>query len=313
MIRFISMRILSTLPVVFVVAVVVFLLARLIPGDPATIIGGEYATEQEVESIRIALGLDKPMLHQFTYWLGRLAVGDLGTSVFSDVPVSQLILQRAEPTISLAISTLVIALPLALTLGILSAWRAGRFLDQLLMLFAVVGFSVPVFILGFGLVYVFAMKLHIVPVQGFTPIGAGFGPFIQSMALPASALALAYTAILSRTTRSSMLEVMGEDFNRTARAKGLSEGGVLLRHTLRNASIPILTMVGISVAGLLSGSVVIENLFNIPGIGRLLIDAVSKRDYPIIQGVILVFSLIYVLINLLVDILYAVVDPRIRY
>lgn len=313
MLKFVAKRLLSTLPVIFVVALIIFILSRLIPGDPAAILAGEFAGQDAVDEIRTKLGLDQPIWIQFWLWLGNIVTGDLGTSVFSDTPVSTLILQRVEPTLSLALFTLILALPTAIAIGIISAWYAERSIDRTLMLASVIGFSMPVFVVGFCLVYVFAMKLQVVPVQGYVSISQNFGGFFRTMILPATTLAIAYTALLSRITRTSILEVKEEDFNRTARAKGVSESGVMFRHTLRNAAIPILTIIGISLASLLSGSVVVENMFNIPGVGRLLLDSVAKRDYPVIQGIILSFSLLYVFINLMIDLLYAVVDPRINY
>jgi peptide/nickel transport system permease protein len=250
---------------------------------------------------------------RFLIWLGQLGRGDLGVSIFSSIPVSQLILQRAEPTVSLALATLTIAIPTAIFIGVVGAWKAGKWLDRAVMLFAVVGFSTPIFVLGYCLIYLFAIELDLVPVQGFASIGQGVGPFVRSMILPAVTLAVVYVALLARITRTSMLEVLHEDYVRTARAKGVSEIKVLLFHGLRNAAVPIVTMIGISTALLISGSVVVESVYNLPGIGRLLIDAIVKRDYPVIQGVVLTFSFLYVVVNLLVDIAYAFLDPRIRY
>jgi len=303
MVIFVAKRLLATIPVILVVAVIIFLLLFLTPGDPAIVLAGDHATVDDIARIRTQLGLDQPIYLRFLIWLGQLGRGDLGMSIFSSIPVSQLILQRAEPTVSLALATLTIAIPTAIFLGVVGAWKAGKWLDRAVMLFAVVGFSTPIFVLGYCLIYLFAIELDLVPVQGFASIRQGVGPFVRSMILPAVTLAVIYVALLARITRTSMLEVLHEDYVRTARAKGVSEIKVLLFHGLRNAAVPIVTMIGISTALLISGSVVVESVYNLPGIGRLLIDAIVKRDYPVIQGVV----------NLLVDIAYAFLDPRIRY
>jgi peptide/nickel transport system permease protein len=313
MVIFVAKRLLATIPVILVVAVIIFLLLFLTPGDPAIVLAGDHATVDDIARIRTQLGLDQPIYLRFLIWLGQLGRGDLGMSIFSSIPVSQLILQRAEPTVSLALATLTIAIPTAIFLGVVGAWKAGKWLDRAVMLFAVVGFSTPIFVLGYCLIYLFAIELDLVPVQGFASIRQGVGPFVRSMILPAVTLAVIYVALLARITRTSMLEVLHEDYVRTARAKGVSEIKVLLFHGLRNAAVPIVTMIGISTALLISGSVVVESVYNLPGIGRLLIDAIVKRDYPVIQGVVLTFSFLYVVVNLLVDIAYAFLDPRIRY
>jgi peptide/nickel transport system permease protein len=313
MMGFIAKRLLATLPVILVVAMIVFLLLYLTPGDPAVVLAGDLATADDVARIRSHLGLDQAVYLRFAIWLLHLIKGDLGVSVFSNLPVTELIMQRAEPTLSLALTSLVIALPMAITLGVLAAWRAGGWLDRAMMLFAVIGFSMPIFVLGYCLVYLFSIELEFFPVQGFTSLRQGLGPFLRTMILPAVTLSVVYIALLARMTRTSMLEVMHEDFIRTARAKGVKEIDVLLFHGLRNAAVPIVTMIGISTALLISGSVVVESIYNLPGIGRLLVDAIVKRDYPVIQGVVLIFSFLYVVVNLLVDLAYAFLDPRIRY
>jgi peptide/nickel transport system permease protein len=246
-------------------------------------------------------------------WISNLAQGDLGTSIFSRKPVTELIVQRAEPTIALTTTTLVVAISIAITAGVLAAWKVGTWLDRGVMIFAVMGFSVPVFVVGYGLVYLFAMQLKWLPVQGYAPIADGVLPFLRHLVLPSIALGLAYVALIARITRTSMLEVLSEDYIRTADAKGVATRPKLIRHALKNAAVPIATVIGIGVALLIGGVVITESVFNIPGIGRLTVDAILKRDYPIIQGIILVFSGIYVLINLAVDMLYTVLDPRIRY
>jgi peptide/nickel transport system permease protein len=306
-------RILATIPVMLVVAVVVFLLLHFSPGDPAAIIAGDSATTDDIDRIRAQLGLDRPLLVQFTSWIVQLAQGDFGVSVFNNRPVSSLIAQRLEPTLSLSLLTMLIAVVLAIPLGVIAAWKAGTWIDRLIMAFAVVSFSFPVFLIGYFLVFGFALEWRLLPVQGYRPLADGFVPFIRHLILPALTLGLVYTALLARMTRSTMLEVLNEDYIRTARAKGLGITPVLLQHALKNAAVPIVTTIGIGVALLIGGVVVTESVFAIPGIGRLTIDAVLQRDYPVIQGVILAASFAYVLVNLLIDLSYTLLDPRIRY
>jgi peptide/nickel transport system permease protein len=313
MLAFCAKRTLSLIPVIAVVSVVVFLLLRLSPGDPALVIAGDNADAATIERIRSALGLNEPLTTQFFIWASKMLRGDLGISIFSNIPVTQLIGQRVEPTVSLAVTTLIFAIVVAVPLGTLAGATAGSWLDRTLMVVSVLGFSIPAFVLGYCLIYVFSIKLGVLPVQGFTSIRIGLLPFLRSIALPTMTLGLAYLVLIARITRASVLEMMGEDFIRTARAKGVRERLVVTRHALRNAAIPILTVIGIGIALLIGGVVVIETVFNIPGIGRLVVDAILKRDYPVIQGVILLFSGVYVLINLAIDIGYAFLDPRVRY
>jgi peptide/nickel transport system permease protein len=313
MIAYIVRRLLATIPVMLLVAVIVFLLVHLAPGDPASVIAGDNATSDQIARIRQTLGLDEPLWRQFAIWISHVVQGDLGQSLFWNRPVSDLILQRAEPTISLALTTLAFAVILALTLGVLAAWKAGTALDRAVMGIAVTGFSVPVFVVGYLLVYVFAIELKWLPVQGYRPIAEGFWPWLERLILPSVALGLAYTALIARITRTTMLEVLSEDYIRTAEAKGVATRPMLLKHALKNAAVPIVTIIGIGVALLIGGVVITETVFNLPGIGRLVVDAIARRDYPIIQGVILVFSFVYVLVNLAVDLSYTLFDPRVRY
>ncbi|MEJ0019880.1 MAG: ABC transporter permease [Acetobacteraceae bacterium] len=313
MLAFIVRRVLATIPVMLVVAVVVFLLLHLSPGDPAAIIAGDSATDADIERVRATLGLDRPLIVQFGLWLGGLLRGDLGVSVFSKLPVLSLITQRLEPTGMLAIATMSFAILVALPLGIIAAWKAGTWIDHLVMGVAVFAFSAPVFLIGYALVYQFARQWRILPVQGYTPIGENFTSFWQHLVLPALSLGLIFAALLARMTRSTMLDVLNEDYIRTARAKGLAPRTVLIRHALKNAAVPIVTTIGLGIALLIGGVVVAESVFAIPGIGRLTIEAVTQRDYPVIQGVILMASFVYVLINLAIDVAYAFLDPRIRY
>ena len=296
-----------------VVGIFVFSLLHLAPGDPAAIIAGDNATEANVARIRASLGLDRPLLEQFASWGWATLRGDLGVSMFSGIPVTRLVEQRIGPTVSLALATMLVAISVAITLGILAAWKAGSLLDRAVMALAVTGFSVPVFVVGYILVYFFALQWHWLPVQGYVPLSEGFWPWARHLVLPSVALGMAYVALIARITRASMLEVLAEDYIRTASAKGVATLPMLLRHALKNAAVPIITVIGIGVALLMSGVVITESVFNIPGVGRLVVDAITRRDYPIIQGVMIVFAAVYVLINLVIDILYSFIDPRIRY
>ena len=313
MLAFIIRRLLSTLLVMALVGVFIFLLLHLSPGDPAAIIAGDNATPAQIEAIRTSLGLNDPLHLQFARWAQRVLGGDLGISIFSNVPVATLIAQRVWPTLSLAFATIVLAVALAVTAGVLAAWKAGSLIDRGVMILSVVGFSVPVFVVGYLLIYVFAITLRWLPVQGYSPLAEGFWAWASHLILPSLALGLAYVALIARITRAAMLDVLAEDYMRTARAKGVSTGPMLFKHALKSAGVPIVTVIGIGVALLIGGVVITETVFNLPGIGRLVVDAISKRDYPIIQGVILLFSGVYVIINLLVDLSYTLLDPRIRY
>ncbi len=313
MLTFILRRLIATIPVMGVVALFVFLLLHLSPGDPATVIAGDYASPADIARIRAQLGLDQPLYIQFTNWLAQLSRGDLGISIFSNLPVSQLIHQRVEPTLSLALLTLFIAISVAIPLGILAAWKVGTWVDRTVMAFSVLGFSTPVFVLGYALIYIFSLKLGLFPVQGFTSISDGLLPFLHRLILPSITLSVIFIALFARITRASILEILNEDYIRTARAKGLKDTSILFRHALPNAAVPIVTVIGIGFALLIGGVVVTESVYNIPGLGRLTVDAVLRRDYPVIQGIILVFSALYVLVNLIIDILYVALDPRIRF
>ncbi|QFZ86963.1 ABC transporter permease subunit [Variovorax paradoxus] len=309
---YIVRRFLSTLPVMAVVAVVVFLLIHLSPGDPAALIAGDLATTEDIDKLRAALGLNLPLWQQFGLWIGKIFTGDLGTSIFTQVPVTQLLGQRLEPTVSIAALTMLITLVTAVPLGTLAAYFAGTWIDRLVMLFAVLAFSVPVFLIGYLLVYTFAVQLPWFPVQGYVNFSEGPGAWLRALVLPCVNLALVYIALVTRMTRATVLEVLHEDYIRTARAKGL---GVLpvLGHALRNAAIPIATTIGAGIALLIGGVVVTETVFAIPGVGRLVIDSVQRHDYPVIQSVLLLSAGVYVLINLLIDLSYRLFDPRIQY
>lgn len=306
-------RLMAAVPVMLVVALSVFLLLRLAPGDPATIIAGDMADAEQVANIRAALGLDQPIYSQFFIWMGNLLQGDLGTSLISQTPVTSMIAQRLEPTISLALAAIILTVIISVPLGVVAAWRQGRWIDKLVMSTSVVGFSVPVFVIGYLLIHLFAIHLQWLPVQGYSSLDKGVGEFLRRLILPALTLSSVYIALIARMTRASMLEVLQEDYIRTARAKGLDERWVLFRHALRNAGVPILTVIGTGFALMVSGVVVTESVFNIPGLGRLIVDAVLARDYPVIQALILLTAGLYVVINLLIDLSYALTDPRIRY
>jgi peptide/nickel transport system permease protein len=306
-------RVISTIPVMAIVALFVFSLLYLAPGDPAAIIAGDQATPADVERIRASLGLDRPFLVRFGEWFWHVLHGDLGVSIFTNLPVSHMIAQRIEPTVSLMLLTLTFAICFAVPMGVLAAWKQGQWIDRLVMVVAVLGFSVPVFVVGYVLAYTFALELDWFPVQGYTPISEGIGPWISNLALPTIALGSAFIALLARITRATMLEVLSQDYVRTARAKGVDQKSILFVHGLKNAAVPIVTIIGLGFAGLIGGAVVTESVFAIPGVGRLVVDAILRRDYPVIQGVVLMFSFVYVIVNLGVDLLYTVFDPRIRY
>ncbi len=313
MASFILRRLLSTLPVLLFVAVFVFLILRLAPGDPAALIVGDMGTEADIARVRQSLGLEGPLPAQFLHWVGELLRGNLGESYYFKTDVATLIAQRLEPTLSLAALTIVLAVLIAVPLGVIAAARHGGWLDRALMGFSVLGFSVPVFVIGYALIWVFSLHLGWLPVQGYSRLSSGVGPWLSQLVLPAITLSLVYTALIARVTRAAVSEALTEDHVRTARAKGLAERAVLVRHALANAAVPIVTVIGIGIALLIGGVVVTETVFAIPGLGQLTVDAVLSRDFPVIQGVILLFSVVYVLINLLIDMSYVLLDPRIRY
>ncbi|MBK6787447.1 MAG: ABC transporter permease [Betaproteobacteria bacterium] len=313
MLSYIGRRILATIPVVLTVAILVFALLRLTPGDPALIIAGDSATPSQLAEIREHMGIGKPIPVQFLLWAGQVARGDLGVSLHSRTPVVQMISGRIGPTLALATSTILLSTLIAIPLGVFAAWHRGTKVDRAIMAFSVLGFSVPIFVTGYALILLFAIKFAWVPVQGYKQLADGFWPFAQHLILPTLALSTGFVALIARITRSSILEVMGEDYIRTARAKGIKEHAVMLSHALRNSAVPIITILGISIALLISGVVVTESVFNLPGLGRLVVESVLARDYPLIQGLILLFSMVYIGVNLTIDVLYVVFDPRIRY
>jgi peptide/nickel transport system permease protein len=293
--------------------VLVFLLLRLTPGDPAAILAGDAASSEQIAAIRASLGLDRSIPVQFAIWAGHLLQGDLGQSYFYKMQVTTLIGQRLEPTLALAALTIVFAVIVSVPLGVVAAWRFGGWFDRALMGFSVMGFSVPVFVLAYILIWIVSLKLGWFPVQGYRRIADGFWPFLHHLILPSITLSVIYIALIARVTRASVLEALGEDYIRTARAKGLPELRVLVRHALANAAVPIATVIGIGIAILIGGVVVTESVYAIPGLGRLTVDAVLARDFPTVQAVILFFSFVYVFVNLLIDLSYVFLDPRIRY
>jgi peptide/nickel transport system permease protein len=313
MLIYIIKRLFATIPVMAVVAVVVFMLLRLTTGDPAAIIAGDSGTSQDVEAIRAKLGLDRPIVEQFGIWIAKVVRGDFGESFFFKRSVASLIVERVEPTLALATLTLVLTVAMAVPLGVIAAWKRGTWIDRGVMGLSVLGFSVPVFVIGYVLIHIFAIQLGWFPVQGYQRLAEGFGGFLERLILPSFTLSVIYVALIARITRASVLEVLEADHVRTARAKGLPELPVLVRHVLRNAAVPIVTVIGLGVALLIGGVVVTESVYAIPGLGRLTVDAVLARDYPTVQAVILLFSVVYVVINLCVDLTYTFLDPRIRY
>ncbi|MBM3521921.1 MAG: ABC transporter permease [Alphaproteobacteria bacterium] len=313
MLGYITRRLLMVIPVMAVVTIVVFLLSRLGPSDPAAILVGDLGSSEEIARTRAALGLDRPLLVQYLGWIAGVLRGDLGVSIFTRTPVAGLIWQSAEPTIVLTIATIAYTVAIAIPIGVLAAWKVGSLVDRGVMLLAVLGFSTPVFVLGYVLAYVFGNRLGWLPVQGYPGLSAGIGGVAASMVLPCIAIGGTFVALIARVTRASMLEVLGEDYIRTAHAKGLRRPVVLLIHALKNAAVPIVTMIGIGFGMLLSGVVVTESVFAIPGVGRLTVESVFRRDFPVIQGIVLVMSMVYVLLNLAIDLAYTLFDPRIRY
>ena len=313
MLSHIARRLLASLPVMGFVGLFVFGLLYLAPGDPAAIMAGDQATAADIARIRIALKLDDPFPIRFGNWVWSLLHGDLGLSIFTNQPVAGMIAQRLEPTYLLMLMTLVISVAMALPIGVIAAWKHNTTSDRAVMVFAVLSFSLPSFVVGYLLAFVFGLQLRWLPVQGYVPMSNGLWPAVRSLLLPAIALGSVYIGLLARITRATMLEVLAQDYVRTARAKGVEDRKVLFKHALKNCSVPIITTIGSGVALLIGGAIVTETVFAIPGLGRLTVDAILRRDYPVIQGVILLFSFMYVLVNLLVDMLYTVFDPRIRY
>lgn len=313
MLGYLFRRTLAAIPVMLLVAVAVFSLLELSPGDPAELIAGDTATPEQIAAIREALLLDQPLVPRFVAWLSAILHGDLGVSLFSRVPITTLIAQRLEPTLMLTLTTLILVVLISVPLGVIAAVREGTIVDRAVTLLSVVGFSLPVFIVGYGLAAIFAVQLNWLPSQGYTPLSQGFGACLRSLILPSITLGCVYIALITRVSRASVLEVLNEDYLRTARAKGVPWFPILIRHALPNAAIPILTVIGFGLGAMLGGVVVTETVFNLPGLGRLTAESILRRDYPVIQALTLLFAAVYVLVNLLVDLSYGLIDPRVRY
>jgi peptide/nickel transport system permease protein len=313
MLSYIIRRFLLLLPTLVVPLLLVFILLRLAPGDPAAVMLGANATADQVEQLREEMGLNEPLYVQLLVWLKQLATLDLGNSIFLKQPVIQAIAEHLETTIMLTAYALLIAIVVGMLAGIASAVYRNKLIDQAAMTGAMIGVSMPEFWFGLMLIFVFAVKLKWFPVAGYVPLSEGFIDCLRSLTLPAVSLGLVQAAFIARTTRSSMLDMIHEDFVRTAKAKGLSSRVITFKHILRNAFIPILTVIGITLGVLMGGAIAIETVFNLPGIGRMMINAVARRDYPLIQGIVLFISVVFVFINLLVDLIYAWVDPRVKF
>lgn len=308
----IARRLLTLVPVLTVVGIIIFLLGHLMPGDPAAVMAGEYATPEQVERIRQQMGLDRPLLVQFLEWAGRVLRGDFGTSFFLKMPVGMAMVGRLEPTGLLTLCSMLVAVAIGLPAGFVAAVRRNSWVDRLLMGLSLLGICIPSFWLGILLVLAFSVTLRLFPAVSYVPLQEGPLRTLRSLLMPSFALGLAHAAFLARMARSSVLDVLSEDYVRTARAKGLNDNLVSIHHVLPNVLVPVLTIIGNSVGSLMAGAITIEQVFNLPGVGRLMIQSVSRRDYPVIQGVVLGSALVYVLVNLIVDIAYGIVDPRIR-
>jgi len=313
MMHYIVRRLFATLAVVTVVATLVFIMVRLAPGDPALAIAGDGASPEQLQHLRAQLGLELSLLRQFIIWASAMLTLDMGQSLYYQIPVTTLIGQRLAPTLTLAVLTLLLSVPLAVWLGALAAANQGKFLDRLVNASAVLGFSIPVFVISYVLIWVAALKLGLLPVQGSGPTDAGWLARLKYFVLPTIGLAFGQVALLVRITRAAVIDALNEDYVKTARAKGASNSRVLWRHAVRNAAVPIVTIVGLSFAALIGGVVVTETVYAIGGLGKLTVDAVLARDFPVIQGLVVFFSVLYVLINLTIDLLYLALDPRIRY
>ncbi|MGE6781650.1 ABC transporter permease [Ensifer adhaerens] len=313
MLRYIFQRLMGMIVVMAIVVTIVFVIVRVTPGDPAAVMLGPEATQEDIAALRTRLGLDQSLGLQYVYYIGQLLQGDLGQSIFLNQPVTSALAERAEPTFFLTLFSIVIACAIALPIGIYAAYRRGSFVDQAATTLAMLAASIPSFWLGLILIQVLAVRFGWFPVSGYGGPGSSFADRMYHLTLPSIALGVVSSALILRFTRASMLDVLGDDFIRTARAKGLGERRVVMKHALKNALIPILTIIGLTAAVLISGAVVTETVFGLPGVGNLVVSAVLRRDYPVIQGALLVIAALYVLINFAIDMLYLLVDPRVRY
>lgn len=312
MLRFILRRLLSLLPVLFVVSVVIFSLIHLTPGDPARRILGEKASDEQVAALHASMGLDQPIVMQYLKWVGGVFTGDLGDSYFLRKSVVEAISDNAVPTIQLALIAIIVAVLLSVPFGTIAAKFRGGGFDRVVTGFTLLGMTVPSFVLAIGMMLLFGLTLRWLPISGYVNPFEHFGDGIKTLLMPGVALGAITAALITRTTRAAVLDVLNTDYVDAARSRGVSEGRLLFSHTLKNASLPILTIVGLSLGGLVTGAAVTETIFNIPGLGQLLVTSISRRDYPVIQGVILFITLVYLLTNLLIDLLYGIVDPRVR-
>ena len=312
MLIYLVKRVAATIPVIVIVALCVFALLNWAGGDPALRLAGDNASPQQIAAIRGAMGLDHSFFVRFGFWIAHVSRGDLGVSLLSREPVATLIAQRIGPTFWLALCALIVSVSVAIPLGIAASARPGRGIDGVVTGISVVGFSIPVFVLSYVGIYVFSLTLHWLPVQGYVAPGDGLASFFAHIALPSLSLSLAYVGWIAKVTRDSMVEVLQQDYIRTAAAKGAGTFRILFGHALKNAGAPIVTIVGIAFALLVGGVVVTETVFAIPGLGRLVVEAITERDYPVIQGVVLFSSATYILINLMVDLSYGIFDPRVR-
>lgn len=312
MLKYIVQRLFSLLPILLVVAIVVFFLAHLTPGDPVTVLLGDEASEETKAELRKELGFDLPLYTQFFLWFKGVIIGDLGDSYFLKMPVTQAFFEYLGPTLSLAIISQIIAIIVALVLGVLAAKKRGTFMDQAVMGISLFGISVPSFLVGLFLILIFSVQLQWLPVAGYRPLSDGFWEHLRYLILPAIALGMMQAALIARMTRSSMLDVMKTNYIKTAKSKGLHPNKITFKHALRSAFIPILTVIGESFGTLITGAAVVETVFNIPGIGQLIVNSIERRDFPVIQGTVLMITVTYVLLNLVIDLLYGVVDPRVR-
>lgn len=310
--RFLTKRILSVIPVLFIVSVVIFSLVHLVPGDPAAAMLGDLATEEDIAALRARMGLDRPLIEQYIIWIVNIFHGDFGVSVVGNETVASMILSHLKPTISLAVFSLVIAAVIAIPLGMLAARKKGSAVDHTVTVISLTGISLPSFLLGLFLMLLFAVKLRLFPVSGYTEISEGLIPHLKSITLPAIALGFMNSALMMRMTRASMLEVLNSDYIKMAKAKGVREFCLVAKHAFKNTLVTLITVFGQSIVSALSGAAVVESLFAVPGLGQLMVNSIGRRDYYVIQTIVLLIAVFNVLINMVIDILYGLVDPRVR-
>ena len=314
MTNYILKRILALIPIIFIVGIFVFFIIHLIPGNPAAMMLGPEATQEEIDAFSRTMGLDRPIPIQFVEWISNVVKGDFGMSLFfQGQKVTKVVFEHFKVTLTLTVLGVVLAIIFGIITGVIAAINHNNLLDRIIMVITSAGVSIPNFWLGLMLVLFFSIRLSILPPAGFKPLNAGLGESLRYLILPAITLAFGQTSLIARMTRSNMLEVLRSDYIRTAKAKGLSELMVNYKHALKNVLIPVITIIGLSFANLMGGAVVTEQIFNIPGVGRLLIKSVFTRDYPVIEGIVLYIAAMWVIINLITDVLYVIIDPRIEY